>query len=276
MKLISVVLFSALALGCASRTPQSDEVLAAHSERTVVLNDVPFIEQASGACGPSSLTMVLRHAAYPALLEEITAQTVTPAAKGTYPADLVGATRRQKAFGVAIQGMPALLRELEAGHPVVIFENLGLSWYPQWHFAVVVGYDLPRGEILLHSGPNAFERTSLRMFERSWQLGDYWGFVVPAAGTLSASATELEQVSAAAALEEQGALEIADRTYAALLRKWPRSLGALIGRGNIAYARAQYRQAADYLKKATEFHPQSLAARNNLAVAEEALKNSTN
>ena len=39
-----------------------------------------------------------------------------------------------------------ILLELDAGHPVLVMQNLGFSWLPQWHFAVAIGYDLNRSE----------------------------------------------------------------------------------------------------------------------------------
>ena len=71
-----------------------------------------------------------------------------------------------------------MLTEIAAGNPVIIFENLALSWLPQWHYALALGYDLQRQEIILHSGHDANFRWDLSKFERSWMLGDYWGLVV--------------------------------------------------------------------------------------------------
>jgi len=73
---------------------------------------------------------------------------------------------------------------------VIVFQNLGLPWYPRWHYAVVIGYDLPRREVLLHSGPEARKVTSMRLFELTWEWGKNWGVVVLPPEKLPATAEE--------------------------------------------------------------------------------------
>jgi tetratricopeptide (TPR) repeat protein len=166
--------------------------------------------------------------------------------------------------------MAALLREVAAGNPVIVFENLSLSWLPQWHYAIVFGYDLVQQKILMHSGPEAFKWWDLRKFERSWKLGEYWGMVVLPPGALAATADEFAHVRATAALEKIGSVEEAERSYHKILQRWPQSLGANIGLGNITYEKNQVLEAVQYLRHATEYHPQSAPAWHNLALAQEA------
>jgi hypothetical protein len=33
------------------------------------------------------------------------------------------------------------LREVAAGNPVLVLQNLSFAWAPVWHYAVVMGYD---------------------------------------------------------------------------------------------------------------------------------------
>ena len=81
-----------------------------------------------------------------------------------------------------------LLTELSAGNPVLVFQNLTFSLWPQWHYAVAVGYDLDRAELILRSGTFRERRTSFAKFERSWQRVDHWAYVVMKAGEIPASA----------------------------------------------------------------------------------------
>ena len=56
---------------------------------------------------------------------------------------------------VALRTAPRLadlLQEVAAGHPVIVLQNLGLEWIPVWHYSVVIGYDLSRGQLVLRSG----------------------------------------------------------------------------------------------------------------------------
>jgi hypothetical protein len=47
-------------------------------------------------------------------------------------------------------GCQQLCEEVAAGHPVIVLQNIGLSWYLVWHYAVVVGYDLHEGTVIFH------------------------------------------------------------------------------------------------------------------------------
>ena len=70
-----------------------------------------------------------------------------------------------------------LLREVQAGNPVLVLQNLGLDWYPRWHYAVVFGYDLDRQIVRLRSGELADRRTGLRAFEQTWARAGHWAIV---------------------------------------------------------------------------------------------------
>ena len=70
--------------------------------------------------------------------------------------------------------------------PVIVLQNNGLSWLPQWHYAVVIGYDLDRREMILHSGLSAEYRLPLATFERTWQRANYWLLAMLPPGRTSA------------------------------------------------------------------------------------------
>jgi hypothetical protein len=238
-------------------------------QRTEVKN-VPFIKQTVNHCGPATLTMAMQSLGRTITLDELSQKVYTPAKSGSMPMDLVSATRRQGLMGVEIHGLESLLHELADGHPVIVFENLALSWYPIWHFALVYGYDLNDRTVLMHSGSSAAKHWDMMKFERSWEPGDYWGLVVLPPGEIAKSAGELEHLAAAAGLEDAGHLEEADLSYRSILEKWPGSLGALIGLGNVAYRQQDFLGSAYILREATRLHPKSSAAWNNLAVAQKA------
>ncbi|MNK99810.1 hypothetical protein D3C87_1202250 [compost metagenome] len=184
---------------------------------------------------------------------------------------MVSASRRQGMMAIPIQDFSNLLNEVAAGNPVIVFENLSVSWLPQWHYAVVFGYDLQEEKVLMHSGSEAFKRWDFRKFERSWQLGDYWGLLVLPPGKLSVTANELAHLKAAAALEQVGKVGEAGLSYQAILKRWPQSLGGLIGAGNVSYQEKDFIKSSEALLLATKYHPQSSAAWHNLSVAQRAL-----
>jgi tetratricopeptide (TPR) repeat protein len=258
---------------CAAPTRQTDAMLA-RQDRDVPaafrIPAVPYIKQTENYCGPATLTMAMRYYGRRVSVDEIAAQVYTPGKKGTLQQDMLGSARRQGMLAVQIQGLPNLLKELNAKHPVITFMNLGLSWYPIYHYALVTGYDLREPSVILHSAGSENKEWSMRKFERNWDQS--WGLVVLPATELSAAADELEHSAAAAGLEAVGRAKEAETVYRNILKRWPESFGALIGMGNLSYGRGDYRASVAYLKKATHFHPLSAVAWHNRATAEGAAK----
>ena len=196
---------------------------------------VPFIPQDELYCGPAALATVLSWSGVPTSQAELAPAVFTTGRSGTLQHDLLSAARRHGRLAVPIAGLPALLTELAAGHPVLVLQNLGLDLAPQWHYAVAVGYDRRAGELVLRSGREARRRVSFATFERTWARADHWALVVLPPDRLPASAGEAELVAAAAALEHSDQLAAAASAYEAILERWPDSLGALIGLANARY-----------------------------------------
>jgi len=272
-----MALFALVLMGCASATPQADALLSKvpGRPRAHLIADVPFIRQTAGFCGPATLAMAMGALGKDVTAEDLGAQAYTPAMKGTFQADMISTSRRQGYMAVTIYGMEALLAEVRANNPVIVFENLSFSWLPQWHYALVYGFDLEAQKIIMHSGPTAAKRWDLRRFERSWSLGDYWGLVILKPGDLAASVGELEHVKSALALEDLGWIDEAKKSYQAIRNRWPESLAAGVGLANIAYTRGDNREALRVLAEVTDYQPQSAMAWYNLAVAQRSLnKNS--
>lgn len=259
---------------CASSTKQTDLLLRESLTKTEnhVISNVPFVEQSDGHCGPATLTMVMNWLGKDVKVENIAEQVYTPRLKGSFQNDMISTSRRQGFLAIPITGMPALLAELDANHPVIVFENLAMSWLPQWHYAVVYGYDLSKPEVIMHSGPEKEKRWDMRKFERSWKLADYWGLVLLRPGELSASADELSHMTAAVALEDLGKTDEAEKSYAAILQRWPNSLGALMGMGNIQALKKNYASSLNYFKRAATIHTNSTAAKHNQALLEQTIK----
>ncbi|MCK5204241.1 MAG: PA2778 family cysteine peptidase, partial [Desulfobacterales bacterium] len=132
------------------------------------LNAVPFYPQKEYQCGPASLAMTLAWSGLQIDPDDLTPQVYTPSLKGSLPPAMVAATRRHGRVAYEIAGANALLKEISAGHPVIVLQNLGLSWVPVWHYAVVIGYDLDKAVIILHSGITDQKTTALKTFENTW------------------------------------------------------------------------------------------------------------
>lgn len=197
----------------------------------------------------------------------------TPNKEGSFQSDMVSAVRREKLLPLRIKDFGSLLMELDSGNPVLILQNLGLNWIPRWHYAVVIGYDLNKSQMILHSGTKAYSRMSVFTFQKTWDRSDNWGLLIVKPGTVPKSVSELDLVSEIAHLEEQKFYEEARVGYESVLVKFPKSLGALLGLGNVYFARKNFTLSASYLKHATIHHPDSAEAWHNLAIAWESSGN---
>jgi len=141
-----------------------------------------------------------------------------------------------RALAYVISGTAALIREIAAGNPVIVLQNLSLSWAPVWHYAVAIGYDIPADEIVLHTGLNAGERTSMGIFQNTWARAENWGLLVLKPSQLPATAKETLWVEAALGLERAQQPAAAVESYHAALSRWPQNLSAMMGLGNSYYA----------------------------------------
>lgn len=226
---------------------------------------VPFFPQEAHQCGPAALATVLAYDGIATTPDALTAEVYLPAREGSLQAEMLAATRRH-GF-VAYRLAPRLedvLREVAAGNPVIVLENVSLPIYPIWHYAVVVGYDLPREEIVLRSGRTFRMTMGLDTFEHTWARSKHWAMVAMPPGRLPATADETRYVGAAVALERVDA-PAARRAYATALARWPDDLVARLGLGNTAYAAGDLAAAAAAYRQATRDHPGSADAWNNLA-----------
>lgn len=262
---LGAALLAAALSACA--TPQADRLL--HDRGSLPaqaqVEHVPFYSQDRFYCGPASMAMVLTWSGVAVTRDRVALAVYTPGREGSLPSDMAAAPRRYGRQAIPITNLADLLAELAAGHPVIVFQNLGLSWLPQWHFAVATGYDLDRGEILLHSATIRDHRTSLTKFEHTWRRGNYWGLAVLPPGRLPARGDPLDVLRAAAAFERVHRYAEAAETYGAALRRWPDNLGAAIGLGNARYAAGDRLGAESAFLAAATLHPEAPAAWNNLA-----------
>ena len=260
--------------GCSTTSKNVAQILKnpPAGKTSKVIPDVPFVEQEAAQCGPATLAMVFHYYGKPISVAELLGQVYSKENEGALKSNMIAAARRRGLMAVKIRGYESLFREINSDHPVIVFQNVGLSWYPQWHYAVVVGYDLKNRHVYIHSGSDANYKEDLNMFDEAWRLGDYWGLVIFQPHQISEGADELEHVSSAAQLESLGNMAEAKVAYTTILKRWPDSLGALIGLGNIYYAAGDLKKAEESLSQAIQKHPESKAAQHNLAVIQQKLK----
>ncbi len=229
------------------------------------LVDTPFFADDSHFCGPAALATSLSAAGFPTEPDALIGQVFLPGRQGSLQIEMLSGARRRGAVATMIPGsLEALLREIAAGHPVVVLQNLGLSWAPSWHYAVAVGYDTHAGTVLLRSGPMQRQELSLRTFMHTWNRSDRWAFVTLPPEQVPATATQAQTVQALVAFERNASASAAAQAYRTGLQRWPNHPTLAMGLGNALYAKGDKDGAEAVFRQVVEQH-RLAAAYNNLA-----------
>lgn len=258
----AVIAFLLFVAGCAGRETEALVAAPQGLPPAARVAGVPFHPQGVDFCGPAALAMAMEWAGRPA---PQSTQVYTPGKAGSLAVDMEGAARRQGMLAVRLRGLHQVLAELAAGHPILVFQNLGLDMRPLWHFAIATGYDLPARRLILHSGFEADLVMSLDTFEHTWERAGKWALAVLPPHTLPVSAAASDVIVAAAGLERAGRAAEAAIAYGAILDRWPNDVTAAIGLGNALYAAHDLDGAERAFRRGVERHPQAAAAWNNLA-----------
>lgn len=256
-----------IATGCAT-TPGLSTLKTATGSLPVraEVADVPFFPQKRYQCGPAALASMLGWSGTAITPEALVPQVYLPEKQGSLQAELKAASRRRHKIPYQIgPHLETLLAELAAGHPVLVLQNIGLSWYPKWHYAVAIAYDLEAQTLTLHSGLNASKSIPLALFDRTWRRADRWAMVLMTADRLPATADERSYIRAVSELERLEAWEISRHAYKTALTRWTDSEYALLGLGNSSYHLGQLSAAEEIYRAALVLHPSSAALHNNLA-----------
>ncbi len=255
---------------CAS-TPQSRKILAeppASLPLAVELTSTPFYPQLEYQCGPAALETVLEFRGAKTSLEELSREIYIPARKGSLQIEMTAAARRHGMlpYKLAPQ-MLDLFTEIAAGNPVLVFQNLSFQWYPQWHYAVVIGYDIRRHEIILRSGTTRRWVTTFEVFERTWQRANYWALVIVPVGKIPKTAKPQPYLKTAFAFEETGHTKLALTAYQSATRRWPDVAATWLTLGNMAFQNHRWQEAINAFSTAARIEPTSPVSWNNLAYA---------
>jgi hypothetical protein len=263
-----VLLLPVLLAGCALMPPGAgpDVVRERHPE-AVELKDVPFFPQQAYQCGPAALATALGWGGESVTPAQLRPALYVPDKHGTLQVEMVGEAR---ARGRLVYRLPpkidSLINELEAGHPVIVLQNLGLGWWPVWHYAVVVGFDPVEPDIILRSGRHRRWVTPLPLFERTWARGDRWAIVVLDPGQIPASADAPGFLDAVLGLEAIGRWHAAGTAYGAAAARWPDNPYFRLGLANSLYRQGRLADAEKAYRDAIRLAPRNAAAPNNLAL----------
>lgn len=263
---LAALLACAFLGGCAAGGRLLEAVPDAALPPAVELTSTPFFPQSAYQCGPAALATVLTAAGVPTTPEALVPQVYLPGRRGSLQVELVAAARQHDRLAYLLEpALPALLREVAAGRPVLVLQNLGRSWLPVWHFAVLIGFDRDTDTVVLRSGTTARLAVSARRFLASWERAGRWALVLLEPGGVPEQVDAGRYLEAAAALEATGRLDAAAAAYHQGASRWPGSPLPHLGLANIAHARGDLAAALAGYDAALLRDPRHVVARNNRA-----------
>jgi len=257
--------FVALALGgCASTL--TDLRSSGLPERVRVAG-VPVLVQTEDHCGPTSLSALLTWAGQSESPDALAALVYLPGRSGTLPIDLAREIRARGLLSYrTLPRLEALLGELAAGHPALVLENRGLSWFPVWHYSVLTGYDLGARKVVLHGGDPYPEGVDVDRFRRTWERGGSFALLALPPTDLPATDDPEGTLGALADLEEVGQVSAAAKGYEAFVQRWPADWRGAFGWGNARYALGDPAGAERAFRLAHDIAPGRPEPLNNLAL----------
>lgn len=263
----ALLLCIVLLAGCSIGPTIELDTLDGAPRHAIRLDDVPFFAQhAADDCGPAALAGVLAASGVATDPLTLSPQVYLPERRGSVQIELIAATRRAGRLPYLLDPAPqALLAELAAGRPVLVFQNLGTHAFPAWHYAVLTGVDPAANRFYLNTGKRHDAAVSARAFLRTWDGAQRWAMVALRPGELPAQGNAERYLAAAADFDAVARPAAATAAWQAAREHWPGQALPYLALGNLAYASADLPGAADHFAAGLLAGARHPALANNLA-----------
>ncbi|MFG6178954.1 PA2778 family cysteine peptidase [Halomonas sp. THAF12] len=263
---LALVMSLLLISGCAATPRLSPEDRQSLPSRTAV-GDVPFHGQRDYQCGPASLAMVLEAAGREVGVDALIPQVFLPGREGSVQPEMLATVRRHGLIPFRLDtGFPGLLDELAAGRPVVVMQNLSLPAWPQWHYAVAIGYDLPAEELVMHTGMTPERRIDFARFDATWARSERWAFVALPPGRLPVDEDVEAATRAITDFESAQGSAPALPAWQALAQRHPDAAMVQFALGNARHATGDALGAKRAFRAAVNADPELAPAWLNLGI----------
>ena len=234
--------------------------------RQHLVPNVPFYSQEDFFCGPTTLAEVAGFYGLEQNPLQIAPNSFIPGLEGSLQIEMVAATRQLGLLAYAENGnMAQLLSLLAEDIPVIVLQNNAIALFPQWHYAVVIGYDLDTAELILHTGITEAHRLNFSTFERTWQRGQYWMLAML---PRDKSSKHLDPFIYAKACQDLISTQQSSAGVAALktaTQQWPDYWLPYFLLGNYYFSTQPF-VAANWFEKGLSFAQQEVSYLNNYAM----------
>lgn len=229
--------------------------------------DVPFFPQEEYFCGPTTLAEILNFYDKDIAPDTVAPNLFIPERRGSLQIEMVASIRQYGMLGYAVQGnLNQLLSLVSEDKPVIVLQNQRLSWYPLWHYALVIGYDLEAQTVILHTGVNERRIVSMELFENTWRKGNYWLLAALPPGESSDHFDPFLYVSAARDLIEVGQQQAGITALETASNQWSDYWLSYFLLGNY-YLQSNPQDALNWFKKGAQAGSNETSYLNNYAYA---------
>ena len=258
-----------LALAACQTPAQTRQLLTTPPEiaRQHQIAQVPFYPQQEYFCGPTTLSEVAGFYGLSKSPDAIAPDTFIPDRQGTLQIEMAAATRQlgMLAYVQPRATMAQLLSLVADNIPVIVLQNNSIAWLPQWHYAVVIGYDMEAAEVILHTGVTQAHRLNFATFERTWQRGNYWLLAMLPGNKASQHLDPFLYTKAGQDLLNTRQADTGVEALATATQQWPDYWLPYFLLGN-HYFSEQPRVAASWFAKGLPVAQQQVAFLNNYAM----------
>jgi ABC-type bacteriocin/lantibiotic exporter with double-glycine peptidase domain len=143
----------------------------------VIIGNVPFYPQEDHQCGPASLAGVLQFRGMQITPEEIAGAIFSKTARGTLTLDMALYAQKKGLFSLEYSGSMSDLREkIDAGNPLIVMVDNGISIWQVNHFMVVLGYN--DDGVIVNSGKKEHEFIDNDKFMKGWTRTGFWSLLI--------------------------------------------------------------------------------------------------
>jgi hypothetical protein len=204
--------------GCAGQTPVQQAVRSL-PER-VELTGVPAFPESAFWGAPSAVSSLLAQQGVVTSPGLVAKQLQLPEQESQLQENIV---KKVNSHGLLVYplapDLPALLKQVAAGYPVLLRFNQGYGWLNLPRYAVLIGYDRKEQILLLRSGSEKRWETSFSSFQSAWQSAGSWAVLVLAPVQLPVAVDAPRWLQAADELQNSGQLTAANNARKILQRQ---------------------------------------------------------